>query len=372
MHKETMQDHELPSAIYLCNSPRHLFLSVAESMARGGCDTIFYLADHAPLRPELITALKSLHPSAELLIDTDQALQREFTNLPQGLPDILKRNLRLHAQHLFQTARGWHPPIPTLHHHDIAYLYHSGFFAAKPISALADFVVLRESGLNNYHARTLAPYKALIRGIFGLSPFAQIWGEERWVDRIEVAHPERLPSQVAAKGAAHSTLDHFKNLAPEKLEALAKAFIPNGATFAPTRTTPTALLLSQPLSEVGICTPSQKAAIYEEITQTLRSRGYDVHLKPHPLEVDFVTPTETIIPSEIPLEVWHGLNSPTYDIAIACRSFALAETSCHITDHSIQLVSEHQFNAKAFQTWQPKIQVTLEAALDDYASKESN
>ena len=372
MHNEAMQDHKLPSAIYLCNSPRHLFLSVAESMARGGRDTIFYLADHAPLRPELITALKSLHPTAEFITDTDQALQREFTNLPQGLPGILKRNLRLHARHLFQTARGWRLPTLSSRKYDIAYLYHSGFFAAKPISALADFVVLRESGLNNYHARSVAANKALIRAIFGLSPFAQVWGEERWVDRIEVAHPERLPSQVAAKGAAHSTLDHFKNLAPEKLEDLAKAFIPNGATFAPTRTTPTALLLSQPLSEVGICTSRQKAAIYDEITQTLRSRGYEVHLKPHPLEVDFVTPVETIIPSEIPLEVWHGLNTPTYDIVVACRSFALAETSYHIAKKSIQLVSEHRFNARAFQTWQPSMRETLEVALDEVSSCERN
>ncbi len=311
-----------PAELHLCNSYRQLMLALCG--AGGHRATIVYLCDAVPIDAATEARLRALFPRVRFVILSDAALERRFANLPRWLPAVLRRNLRLSFGRGFVRPGGWAPAELADLRFRTGYFYHSGFFAAKVLAPRCDRIVLRESGLNNYATLAVPPLKALLRLGAGLPPRRQIWGEEPWIDMIEVEHPEMLPAPVRAKARRLVWADRLRGEDPARLRALIGALVPD--LPAPEQGGRAAVVLTQPIDEIGLCDRAAKPAIYAHLVQRLAGMGYRVYLKNHPRETAYVPEGATALPPALPIEAWEFAGQPPFALAIAFRSAALHQT----------------------------------------------
>lgn len=350
--------------LYLCNTYRHLLLALANVETQSRPATVVYLQDDVPLPPALQARLAALYPQTQFVITTDAAQQAAFARLPGWLPAIVRRNLSWKGWRLIR-PQDWQSPVLADGRFATGYFSHAGFFMAKVLALRCRNVVLRESGLNNYAVLALPPLKALLRACVGLSPHHQIWGEEPWVTRIEVARPRDLPAAVRGKGVAFSFAQAMQALPTARAQALAQSFLgtdlPAKAATAPR----CALLLSQPLKSAGICDWSAQQALYRDLVHILQQRGFQVWLKPHPREAMFCLPGCHDLPARFPIEAWSFCGQPRFDVAVALCSAALDHGNAGFAKTVVQLVSPEAFNAKGYEVWQGKLSQRLAAILDE-------
>ncbi len=340
---------EVAEELHLCNNYRHLLFALADILGRGARARIIYLEDEAPLSDAFKQRLQDGYPGIRMLYSTDAAQIAGFDGLRWSGP--LRRNLGFDLARGFRFATRW--PLPLLEgaRFAIGYFYHSGLFTAKPASASCDRVVLRESGLNNYTTLTVPLPKALLRAACGLPPFRQVWGDERWVDAIEVTHPEQLPHAVRAKGTSLTFARLLARLDPQKATTLAHLFVPTPPVLEPSEA-PRAVLLTQPLDAIGLCTTDEKHGIYRQIVTELHRLGYDVHLKHHPTETPYPLAGCGTLASKFPIELWTILGLPRFDVAVALCSASLIEGETLVAERVIQLLSPRDFNHDGLEGWQ--------------------
>ncbi|WP_146188823.1 polysialyltransferase family glycosyltransferase [Albidovulum aquaemixtae] len=308
--------------------------------------------------PEAVQSpLADLCPNARLMFLYDRHMIARFANLPGWFPGIARRNLRL-PMGGGPLPRLWCPQEVAGEHFDIGYIYHPGFFSAKVFAGLCRHVVMRESGMNNYIELSISPFKAVLRALTGLSPRRQVWGEERWIDAIEVEAPEALPSSVQHKARRMQFADVLdqapSGLIREAVRLLAPAVgdidLPAGS----------AILLTQPIDELGLCTPAEKREIYGYLAEALSRRGYRVFVKNHPREETYRLPGTDEMPHGFPIETWPLVHSRQFALAVALHSASLAQSSTKFAARKIQLLGGLDVDCASLDDWKRLIGESLE------------
>lgn len=334
--------------LHLCNNLRHLMFALADIVGRAANARIIYLEDDAPLLVTLKKRLRDIYPNIDIHYSTDAIQIAGFAGIP--FTGILRRNLRFDTAHFLTRATRWCLPDLDGQRFKTGFIYHSGLFTAKPASASCDHIVMRESGLNNYVAFPVPWPKTIVRALSGLRPFAQIWGEERWVDVIEVARPEQLPQPVRAKGRTLTFANLLGRLDKAQAKALGRVFVPV-LPVLPDTSAPRAVLLTQPLDTVGLCSKAEKYRIYEQVIGVLSDQGYDVHVKHHPTETAYPLVDCTAFDANFPIELWATLGLPRFDLAVALCSASLMEGEALVANKVVQLIAPAAFNAAGLADW---------------------
>jgi hypothetical protein len=345
------------NTLHLCNTQGQLLIALCDVVRTTEPTTIVFLDDGAVITQHLDARLRENFAHLTLIVCDDAEMARQFSNLPSFFPDVVRRNIRWNAIRPNQ----WHPDILAGQHYDHAYVHNTGFFMAKVVSGLSDTLTLRESGLNNYIVRPVTGLKRIIRWLANYPSTRQILGEEPWVDDIAVSRPLDLPSPVRHKGAQYDLPKQLTALTLDQKQALLDCLEPNFPTLQPS--TRNALLLAQPLDQIGMCNSQKKLELYSQIALQLTQAGYDVFLKSHPLDSDFKVPHTTRMPPRTPIELWPLTSNHRFDFGIAVCSAALSYGADLFCTHSVQLVAPDRFYPSLSREWMGHIPYRLEAAL---------
>lgn len=335
--------------LHLCNNYRHLLFALASIAAEDKPATVVFLEDEIRLSPDLRRRLAGACPQARFLFTRDQDEIAAFARLPAALPAILRRNLTFGGPLGLRRPHNWQPPFLAGQRFSTGYIYHAGFFLSKAVAGLCSRVVLRESGLNNYVSLTVRWPKALLRLAMGLPPFSQTWGEEPWVDTLEMSNPAILPHVVRAKARKLTFEDVMDGLPPAVARGIAAAFL--GRHRPPDLSPRSALLLTQPLSAINICSPAEQHRIYRSIVVRLHDAGYTVYVKPHPLDGMPELPDVCSLPGHFPIEALPYVTDEKFDLVVALCSASLSSGARPVARHSLQLLSPEIFNAQGFSRW---------------------
>lgn len=344
--------------LHLCNNYRHLLFALASIAGGGRPATVVYLEDDLPISKAIRTQLARACPKATFLFTSDRAEMAAFARLPKFLPPLLRRNLTLGGRFGLQRPMHWQPKLLAGQRFSRGYLYHSAFFFSKVVAGLCDEVVLRETGLNNYHAHPVPPLKGLVRFAAGLPARQQIWGEERWVDVIEVSITDNLPASVRGKARQVTFSDVMHTLPAKTAHDLASAFLADQPDL-PTTEGDGALLLTQPLDGVNLCSTAEKQALYGRIVGHLRGLGYQVYVKHHPRDLPFALDGTIEIPTAFPIEAWPYVSQHRFDVAIALCSAALINGATAFARKTVQLLPTDAFNQAAVPGWDTEIAAAL-------------
>jgi hypothetical protein len=343
--------------LHLCNNYRHLLIALGSIAAKARPATIIYLEDDTPLPADLRLRLSKACPQARFLFTRDQDQIRAFARLPSFLPDILRRNVTIGPHFGLQRPQNWQPPFLVGQRFATGYLYHAGFFLSKAVAGLCNHVVLRESGLNNYVSLSVPWPKALIRLVLGQRPFRQTWGEEAWIDAIEVTDPEKLPASVRAKARKLTSAEILDPLPAPISRSIASAFLGDQRLVElPSRA---ALLLTQPLSTIKICSLAEQDAVYSGIVARLHGAGFKVYVKPHPLDQMTKLRDVHFLPKTFPIEALPYIIDQKFDVVLALCSAALSSGTRPIARQSAQLLPQELFNAQGFPHWPRVIEKAL-------------
>lgn len=346
--------------IHLCNSYRQVLMAMADTALKAVPALVIYLEDDLSISDETRKRLQDAVPTTEIWCTRDAVQTEAFARLPRIFPALLRRNLSLSPRLWPLRPYHWIPERMQGERFATGYVYHSGFFMAKVIAGRCARVVLRESGLNMYVSHPVKGWpKVVFRKACGLPALYQTWGEERWVSSIEVSRPEALPDAVRHKATQRTLGDLMQRLAPDQARALATAFAPEAVALMASET-PSALLLTQPLETIGICSLETKIAIYSQIAATLGAKGYRVLMKNHPREATFSVAGAEALPAAFPVEAMPYLGLPQVDLLVALCSASLDEPIAGLARDKLQLIAARQFNAAALATWDE----TIKRALD--------
>ncbi len=333
---------------HLCNNLRHLVFALADIVGRGAAARILYLEDETPLSADLKSRLRAAFGHIDILYDRDASQIKRFGGVP--FTELTRRNLRFDGLRGIKVATGWPLPILNGARFDVGYIYHSGLFCAKAASVSCDRIVMRESGLNNYVDFPVAWPKAMIRCLVGLPAFRQVWGEEQWVDAIQVSKPGHLPHAVRHKGHKLTFPDVFGRLTPHDAALLGSIFVPERPVLG-TGSKPRALLLTQPLDGVALCSTPENRASYQHIADELVRLGYEVHVKFHPREKAYPLEGASVLSAHFPIELWAPLGLPPFDLAVAICSASLIEGDRSIAHQAVQLLTPDAFTVQGLKQW---------------------
>ncbi len=320
---------------------------------------ILYINDHLPIDDRLSSSLERL-TSARIVRVSDAAAVEEFAQLPKRFPGMLRRNLSWRGGRPLSPHR-WTPGMLKDREFDVAYVYNPGFFLSKVVAGRSRRVVMRDSGYANYVRHRVPPARALPRLLAGRSPVFQTWGEERWIDEIQVVRPDLVPARVRGK-ASRITLDRFMaRLSAERSLALTLAFY-GEPPLALELDGPTALIVTQPIDQLEMCTTAQKLELYESLAERLRQHGFDVVVKPHPREQVAALAGCQHIPQAFPIEGWTYLGRPPFDLAVSLNSAALSDEDLGFARRRLQLVPPDRFYPRYWDTWPAMIDRSFDGA----------
>lgn len=347
--------------LHLCNNLRHLMFALADILGRSAQARIVYLEDDAPLSASFKNRLQAACPDFDILYTTDAAQIAEFGGL--RLTGVLRRNIRIDPARGLTRATRWRLPILAGQRFRTGYIYHPGLFTAKPASVSCDHVVMRESGLNNYVTFNVPWPKALIRALCGLAPFRQVWGEENWLDVIEVSRPENLPVAVRAKGKQLTFEQLLGKLDKNQAATLGLVFVPSPPVLE-RRPARRAVLLTQPLDEIGLCSTAAKHAIYQQIVTVLGGQGYEIHVKYHPTEQPYPLKGCAAFEVNFPIELWTVLGLPRFNLAVALCSASLTEGEALVATKVVQLLTPATFNEPGLTHWRAMLPAALDVLAD--------
>ncbi|OJI92451.1 hypothetical protein LY10_03100 [Planktotalea frisia] len=334
--------------LHVCNNLRHLVFALADIVGRLATAKILYLEDDAPLSPSLKTRLLRAYPNVDIAFSYDSEQIMLFAGNPEA--GVIGRNIQFDWALGF--VRATHSALPILlgQRFETGYIYHSGFFTSKRAAFSCNHVVMRESGLNNYVSFPVALGKAILRTCSGLNPSRQIWGEEAWVDIIEVSRPEYLPENVKGKGRKLAFSDLLKKLNSAQAFELAHVFVPEPPLFAALGK-PRCLVITQPLDLIGLCSTREKRGLYQRIINGLSAQGYDVHIKHHPRDEPYELDNCLTMSGAFPVELLAALQLPKFDLAVALCSASLMEGNALIAEKVVQFLKPEQFKDAGLAKW---------------------
>lgn len=339
--------------IYLTANVKHLMLAVASSLARGGADVVVYLDDHMAAPQALLDKLSQEFPKIRFIRLNDSKQAAQFAGIAEQA-GIVRRNMRLRRGRLI---RPWHWVPDALKDLRFAtgYIYHPGFFMAKSLRGICDEIVLREDGLSNYMVNRPGAGKGLLRLLSRQSPFRHILGDEKWIDRLEVARPDALPPSLRPKVSALSVHTILNRLDETTRRKLAQVFWQADGSPVTTLHGHGALLLTQPIDKIGRCSLAEKISLYEQIAARLSAKGLVLWVKHHPLDVPFPVPGAQELPALFPIEAWPCIQPGRFDLAVALCSASLEEGAETFSQKQLQLVHPNRFRSGNPKTWAASI-----------------
>lgn len=345
------------SSVHLCITHRELLFALSDAVLDGGASKIVVLDDSVVFSATLRERLDELFPEVEFWFTSDRLILNEFQTLPEILPDLVRRNLRRG----FVRPDQWQPARLKGRSFDVGYVYNSSIFAAKVLSGVCSRIVLRENGLNNYSPYKSSGLKALVRLLWGLSPTEQYLGEEPWVDRIEVRRPEALPQKLWAKAVRHDPQMRILDLSLEDRARLFSVFAPEVPAIR--EDSRSALLLTQPLELIDICTEREKRDLYQSLSNEVSSRGYTVYVKNHPRETPYGLDGTQSVDHNFPVEILPLGTNSKFSLGIALCSASLSGPGAMFCARSLQLVEPEQFNPDDAAFWRPRLLDNLRLGL---------
>lgn len=372
MHLPTTST-KIPEAsgdLHICDNYAHLVFAVADAarsaaIQNGPRPLIVYLDDRLPLGRDLRESLSTL-ADAEIVVDNDHDATVAFARLPERLPAELRRNLSWSRGRPVRPLN-WIPEVFAGRRFETGFVYHPGFFMSKVAAGRCDHVVMRDSGYANYVRHRVPVRRWPLRLAVGRPPRWQTWGEEPWVDKLQVARPDRVPVRVRHKASRVTLDDIMKELPVRRARAIAQAFW-NGAPPERPGERPQALILTQPIDELGICSSSVKAELYHSIATRLQDQGFDIVVKPHPREVDPALGHAIQLPASFPIEAWTWLGQRSFDLAVSLNSTALVDPAGTLAAATLQLIDAERFYPAYVSEWPATIDRRLrnwEASLDE-------
>lgn len=359
--------------IHVCDNYAQLLVATADLAARRDpgmpAPVLLYLEDHLGLDDHLCRELSAV-TGAEIVRASDRSEIERFARLPRWMPGIVRRNLSLDRVGRPIVANRWSGSSIGERSFDVAYVYHPGYFMSKVVSGRAEAVVMRDCGYAAYVRHRVPWSRKLPRLLAARSARWQTWGEEPWVDLIQVARPELLPSSVRPKAEPLTVDELLGRLDASTARQVGSAFWGDADPIV-IGEEPTALLLTQPIDDLGMCSSAEKRDLYETLAERLRVRGYDVVVKPHPRESAGVLDDVPTLPPSFPIEAWVYCGHRPFDVAVSLNSAALAPTAVSFAARTVQLVPHERFYPAFRAQWNGHIEHAF-SALPTGANKRAN
>lgn len=353
-------DMENMNNLHLCNTYREMLMALSDVIANDQSATIVYLQDYLPIGETAQRELRDICKEVDFIYTSDANELQAFQQLPRWVPSILSRNIRFNRFGMPLQPHNWRPSYLVNRRFKTGYIYHSGFFMSKVIAGISNEIVLREDGYTNYTPHRVPSHlKRVLRWLRGLPPSVQVFGEERWITKLEMSTPERLPLSVRNKAQKLLFNDLMNAIPAAVAHRLAATFAPSLTSVNGTAAPKTALLLTQPIEIVGMCSIAQKNKLYQDIVDWLVTKDYTVFVKNHPREPVFELRRTVTIPGSFPIEAWPFLSSRTFDVGIALCTSALMDNKMTFVKRGAQLITPDTFFAHATDTWCSQIEMNL-------------
>lgn len=348
--------------VHLCNTYRQMLMALSDIMAKGERATVIYLQDYLPIGVPEQCRLQEICSNVEFVYTSDAKELQIFRQLPRWVPGILSRNIRLNRYGMPVRPHDWRPDYLSGRSFATGYVYHSGFFMSKIIAGISNEIVLREDGYTNYTPHNVRGYlKQLIRWLSGLPPHIQIFGEEKWVTRIEMSSPDQLPPSIRYKARQLLFDDLMKAIPASTACSLAGTFAPTSASFCKeTVAEKTVLLLTQPIEIAGMCSKERKVELYQGVVDWMNAHDCRVFVKNHPRESLFELQRTITIPGSFPIEAWPFVTRMRFDVGVALCTSALLDNKMSFVKKGVQLITPDTFFAHATDTWPSQIDTNLE------------
>ena len=339
------------NTVHLCITYRQMLMAICDAIANKNQikTTIVILLDYQfipfDIRYRLVKSFVNIH----FCFVYEHRVLESYAVLPKFFPSIMRRNITIKKGCYICLPQNWTPSFFAGCHFATGYIYHSGPFMAKVLRGLCERLILREDGLSNYVVQRVSLGKGIIRFCFGLSPTAQVWGEEPWVHAVEAEHPDRLPDQVKGKAQELKFSQLLTAIDPLARIAFMKVF--GLESFAQLETGKSCVLLTQPVSEVGLCSTELKMTLYRQLVAGFIAKGYTVYVKRHPKEGEYLLEHTIRLPSAFPIELWYYITGHRFDCGVALCSSALASDAEPIAHRLLQLIPLEYFNARYSSKW---------------------
>ncbi|PPL15525.1 hypothetical protein UN63_12235 [Oceanisphaera arctica] len=178
----------------------------------------------------------------------------------------------------------------------------------------------------------------------------QVWGEESWIQSIEVEYPDKLPERIKKKAVELKFSTLLSGLNNKARSSFVKVF--ELESFYRMSSEKSCLVLTQPVDQVGICSAEFKINLYRIIVEKLTEKGYRVFIKQHPKELDYILDNTTKLPTLFPVELWFYLTSHRFDYCVALCSSGIHANGEPIARKSEQLIPLKFFNANYVSDWE--------------------
>lgn len=325
-------------------------MAICDALESKRLTTIVCLVDHQEIDFQFSQRLVALYPEVDFYFVRDREIVDEFSNLPCWIPKVFRRKFRVKKLFFIELPRQWVPEFLAGKSFDVGYIYHVSPFLAKVFRGLCTTVVLREDGFSNYVKRSVSFFKALVRACCGLTWRYRVWGDERWVDSVEVEYPNRLPKSIRHKSSVLNLSALLSIIDAEHRERLSKVFdLQDYLNFNEPKG---CLVLTQPVDKIKLCSEDEKLKIYTRIVDRFLEHGYRVFLKHHPAE-EFYKLNRNVdyLPTNFPIELWPYLTRHRFVCCVALCSTSIATNSMSISDFNIQIVPLEIFKSERFDQW---------------------
>lgn len=351
----TIADSPTPSGaeVHVCDNYAQLLVATADLAGRrspeGEPPLLLFLDDRLRLADDLRTMLADT-TGADIVVASDLDSIERFARLPRWMPAIVRRNVSWTRRRRPIRPSAWRQSPVGSRSFEAGYVYHPGYFLSKVVAGRCQQVVMRDCGYAAYVRHRVPWSRKATRVVARRSPRWQIWGEERWVDRIQVARPELLPASVRHKAERVAIDELMGALEPITAQRIADAFWGDAEQIR-LGSEPTALLLTQPIDDLGMCTTAEKRALYAGIARRLRDRGFAVAVKPHPREFSSSIDGVPSISPAFPIEAWTWRGQRPFDVAVSLNSAALAPLAVSFAAQTIQLVPYERFYPAFADQW---------------------
>ncbi|RAU36891.1 polysialyltransferase family glycosyltransferase [Enterobacter sp. ECC-175] len=338
------------NALHVCITLRQLLISICDAVITKRKTTIIFLLDYQDLSFERQERLITNFETIEFFFIKEYELINDFCPIQKNIPGIIRRNFSIKDGRFYFGCGKWVPHFLAKRKYNTTYIYHSGPFTSKVVRSVSQKIILREDGLSNYVIQPLHPLKAAVRLFWGLSPFGQVWGEEKWVASLEVESPELLPKRVRKKADKLTISSLLISLDVTNRARLIDSFELQGlSSFDNSRS---CLILTQPIDDVGICCTKDKVELYSKLALKFLNKGYEVYIKFHPKEKEYKIPNARVISKDFPVELLKYVLDGQFIYCVA-----LCSSSINSEEHSLalrqkQLIPLEYFNKSYFDGWE--------------------
>lgn len=344
---------------HLCITYKQLLVSITTAVKdESAHHSIFFPCDYQEIEDGFSKRLREefIGEHINFIFDADSVHLSEYKSLCFLGNNILTRNIT-YKDGTFYSPFSWAKKYFNYGVFDKCFLYHSGPFISKILSGASAKVILREDGLSNYVKHPIPLWKGMIRFFFGLPVKYQVWGEESWIDELEIESLDKLPQEVRFK-AKKSPINAVKEISNDvKLKSkfqrafcLPSSFVLNESGHKKV------LLLTQPIDDVGYVSEQKKINIYQEMINRLSLiNNCDVYVKQHPRESSFSYSNAIPLPKDFPIELIVGNQSFTISISLCSTASAI-----ELADINVSMIPLEMFNKSNVLTWDSIINAELE------------